>query len=195
MIWFNEEALLDVAPVKIVDILVSPIQMTPTARQRPIKWGADFVRMGGGVRTVSVDFALLTDDMSSRQAILKQITRWARQVDIGTLRINGHEDMFLRATCTALPEPSMRQWWESKLRVVFTAFDPYWISDFQTVKEFSGGTLSTFIDGDAPALIRLEWTNTAVSDWSFTANGQTMAFSSIPAGEIVIDLNAKKVGC
>lgn len=123
MIVFNGVALEQVAPVKIVDIRVAPISMSVTARQRPVRWGADFVRVTGGSRTVSIEFALLTDDRETRQNQLAAITRWARSDTPGRLTLPNRRGAYLEAICTALPEPSLRQWWESKLRIVFTTYD------------------------------------------------------------------------
>ena len=78
MIIFNGVSIDQVAPIKIVDIRVSPIQMTVVARQRPVTWGADYVRMSGGSRTVAIEFALLTEDREARQTQLAALTRWAR---------------------------------------------------------------------------------------------------------------------
>ena len=188
MIVFNGVALEQVAPVKIVDIRVSPIQMTPTARQRPVTWGADFVRMGGGSRTVAIEFAVLTDDRDTRQNQLAAITSWARSDKPGKLMLPNRRWVYLEAICTALPEPSLRQWWESKLRLVFTTFDnPYWTSIAE--KSVACGTAFTVL-GDAPPLMRIERTLSAsASNQSYSNGAQTMTFSSIPAGSMVIDLN------
>jgi hypothetical protein len=48
MIVFNGTALESVAPVMIEDIRISPISLGVTARERPVRFGADFVRMTGG---------------------------------------------------------------------------------------------------------------------------------------------------
>ena len=188
MITFNGVALEQVAPVKIVDIRVSPIQMTATARQRPVTWGADFVRMGGGSRTVAIEFAVLTDDRDTRQNQLAAITSWARSDTPGKLMLPNRRWVYLEAICTALPEPSLRQWWESKLRLVFTTFDnPYWTSIAE--KSVACGTAFTVL-GDAPPLMRIERTLSAsASNQSYSNGAQTMTFSSIPAGSMVIDLN------
>lgn len=189
MIVFNGVALEQVAPVKVVDILVSPIQMSAVARQRPVTWGADFVRMSGGSRTVSIEFALLTDDRETRQNQLAAITRWARSDVPGRLEIPNRRGVYLEAICTALPEPSLRQWWESKLRVVFTTYDnPYWTSVGE--KSAACGTQFTVL-GDAPPLMRIERTlSSAVSSTQTYSNGsESMSFSAIPAGNMVIDLN------
>lgn len=188
MILFNGIALEQVAPVKIVDILVSPIQMTATARQRPVTWGADFVRMTGGSRTVSIEFALLTDNRDTRQAQLLEITRWARSDAPGRLEIPNRRGVYLEAICTALPSPSLRQWWESKLRIVFSTFDnPYWTSIGE--KSVACGTQFAAL-GDAPPLMRIERTlSAAASSQTYGNSSESMTFSTIPAGDLKIDLN------
>ena len=189
MITFNGVSLEQVAPVKIVDVHVSPIKMTATARERPIAWGADYVRMRGGNRTVSIDFALLTMERSKRQDELAAIVRWARTDEPKKLTISERRGQYLEVICTALPEPSLRQWWESKLRIVFTTMDnPYWTSN--TEKTAACGT-AFFAMGDAPPLMRIERTLSAATTATQTyANGsQSMAFSQLPAGKLVIDVN------
>ena len=188
MILFNGTALEQVAPVKIVDILVSPIQMTAIARQRPVTWGADFVRLTGGSRTVSIEFALLTDDREVRQQQLRAITRWARSDTPGKLMLPNRRGMYLEAICTALPEPSLRQWWESELRIVFTTYDnPYWTS----VGEKSIACGTTFVvTGDAPPLMRIERTlSEAATNQKYKLDSNQITFSEIPAGDLVVDLN------
>jgi hypothetical protein len=188
MIVFNGVALEQVAPVKVVDILVSPIQMTAVARQRPVTWGADFVRMSGGSRTVSIEFALLTDNRDARQAQLQEITRWARSDTPGKLEIPNRRGVYLEAICTALPEPSLRQWWESKLRIVFTTYDnPYFTSS--TERSVACGTPFIAL-GDAPPLMRIERTlSGAASNQTYGNGSESMTFSTIPSGDMVIDLN------
>lgn len=187
MIWFNGAALEGVAPVKIVDILVSPIPLNPVARQRPIQWGADYVRMGGGERTVAITFALLTENRDERQEQLTQISRWALSDSPAPLMLPNHDGRYLNAVCTQLPEPSLRQWWESKLRIVFTAFDPYWVSMYE--HSATCGT-AIFVNGDAPPLMRIERAlSEAATSQSYSDGANTATFSTIPAGALVIDLN------
>lgn len=188
MIVFNGVSLEQVAPVRIVDIRVSPIQMTAQARQRPVRWGADFVRLTGGSRTAAIEFALLTDDMDQRQHQLAAITQWARTDVPGRLELPNRRGAYLEAICTALPEPSLRQWWESKLRIVFTTYDnPFWTDVAE--KSVACGTAFTVL-GDAQPLMRIERTlSSAASNQSYGNGHESMTFSSIPAGALVIDLN------
>ena len=188
MIVFNGVALEQVAPVKIVDIRVSPIQMTAMARQRPITWGADFVRMGGGSRTVAIEFALLTDDRETRQNQLAAITSWARSDKPEKLMLPNRRGAYLEVICTALPEPSLRQWWESKLRIVFTTYDnPYWTSIAE--KSVACGTAFTVL-GDAQPLMYIRRTlMEAATNQTYSNSSESMNFSTIPVGIMVIDLN------
>lgn len=188
MIIFNGVGLETIAPVCVEDVRVSPISMTVTARQRPVRWGADFVRMTGGSRTVNITFGLLTEDADARQDQLREITRWARSDAPCRLFLPHHDGVYLEAICTALPEPSTRQWWESRLRLTFTTMDnPYWTSDEE--KNAACGTAFTVL-GDAEPLMRITRTLTgAASSQSYSNGVQTMTFSSIGAGSLVIDLN------
>lgn len=188
MIVFNGTALEQVAPVKIVDIRVSPIQMTATARERPIAWGADYVRMRGGSRTVAIEFALLTEDREKRQNELAAITKWARTDTPCKLTLPNRRGVYLEAICTALPEPSYRQWWESKLRIVFTTMDnPYWTSVAE--KSVACGTAFVAL-GDAPPLMRIERTlgSATTATQTYSNGSQSMSFSQLPAGNMVIDV-------
>lgn len=196
MIFFNNIALEQVAPVKIVDIHVSPISMTVQARQRPVAWGADFVRLTGGSRTINIDFALLTMNRDERQNQLAAITQWAASDTPGKLMLPNRRDAYLECICTGLPEPSLRQWWESKLRLTFKTFDnPYWTSITEKSIHFGNEFI---VLGTAPPLMRLEGTvdsAIATNEYFVVAPGrdengyEVMYFTQIPAGDLKIDLN------
>ena len=78
MIYFDSVSLESVAPVKVDDIHVSPVPLSPVTRQRAIRFGADYVRMGGGARTVNITFALLEMNRDTRRKQLDAITNWAQ---------------------------------------------------------------------------------------------------------------------
>ena len=189
MIVYNGITLESVAPVKIEDIRVSPIQLNPVVRPRAIRFGSDFVRMGGGTRSVAITFAILDDNNINRHESLMNITKWAKDDKEYKLELPTDPAKYLKCVCTSRPEPSTRQWWESKLRLVFTCFDdPYWISKAE--KSVACGTAFNVL-GDAPPLMRIERTvsGSAVTNQSYSNNAQTMTFSTIPVGDMVIDLN------
>ena len=189
MITFNGISFEQVAPVKIVDVRVSPIKMSATARERPIAWGADFVRMTGGSRTVTIEFALLTQEHAKRMDELAAIVKWARTDEPKKLTLDARRGQYLEVICTALPEPSYRQWWESKLRIVFTTMDnPYWTSNAE--KSVACGTAFVAL-GDAPPLMRIERTLGAATTarQTYSNGSESMAFSELPAGNLVIDVS------
>lgn len=191
MIYYRGKALESVAPVKILDILVSPVQMSATTRTRPIRPGADLVRMKQGTRTVSITFALLTNDMHVRQKQLMDISQWALSDAEAPLLIPNYPDMSLSCVCTTLPEPSTRQWWESKLRLVFTAYEnPFWTSIQE--KSASCGNNAFWVGGDAPPLMRIEKTLAAADSLTYSDGTNSMTFGTYtgrPTGALVIDLN------
>lgn len=194
LITYNGIALESIAPVKVEDIRVSPIKYSPVARPRAMRFGSEFVRMYGNERTVAITFALLDDDITSRHDALININQWARTDAEYKLELPSDPVRYLMCVCTAKPEPSTRQWWENKLRIVFTCFDnPYWTSHERSI---ACGT-EFIVYGNAPPLMRIERTlSSSASNQSYSNGAQTLTFSTIPAGNMVIDLNKQtaKVG-
>ena len=189
MINYNGVSLNSVANVKIADIHVSPIQYDDVARSRAIRGGSVFVRSRCGTRTVTITFALLDENKVNRQKTLLAISQWAKTDKEYRLELPGHPEHYLMAVCTDKPSPSLRDWWESGLRLVFTCFDnPYWNAKGE--KTANCGT-AFFVLGDAPPLMRIERTVTgsAVSNQSYGLDGRTITLSTIPVGTMKIDLD------
>ena len=188
MIVFDGISLNSIAGVKIKDVQVSPIEYDEVTRPRAIRAGSDFVRSRAGTRKVQITFGLLDDNMINRQAALLAISQWAKNDKEYRLDLPGHPDHYLMALCTDKPEPSLRQWWESKLKLVFTCYEnPFWNAKYE--KSVACGTQFNAL-GDAPPLMRIERTlGSAASNQSYALDGRTITFSTIPAGSMVIDLD------
>ena len=189
MIVFNGIALESVANVKIEDIKVSPISYEPVTRPRAIRFGSEFVRMGGGERKVNITFALQDMNEVNRHKSLMAVSQWAKTDGEYKLELPVEPNMYLEGVCTYKPEPSTRQWWESKLRLTFTCIsNPYWTSKGE--KSVACGT-TFFALGDAPPLMRIERTVTgsAASNQSYGDGTNTMTFTTVPVGKLVIDVN------
>lgn len=185
MIIFNGAALESIAPVKIEDIRIGPIIQTPVARDRPIRAGAAFIRAHEGTRSVNITFALMVEDTQTRQQYLDAITAWALTEQPAALLLPNHTGRMLRALCTGLPEPSMRQWWEARLNLAFTAYDPY----FYAVEEKSAACGDAFyIRGNGAPEVRITATLAAQTDLTYTDGTNTMTFTDVPAGELEINL-------
>jgi phage-related protein len=116
------------------------------------------------------------------------LSQWAKDDKEYKLELPGHPEHYLMAVCTEKPSPSLRQWWENGLRLVFTCYDnPYW--NAKAEKSVACGT-AAFILGDAPPLMRIERTvsGSAASNQSYGLDGRTITFSTIPVGTMTIDL-------
>lgn len=190
MIVFNGVSLSSVAPVMIEDIKVSPIKYSPVVRPRAIRFGSEFVRMGGGERTVVVTFAILEKNKVMRQEAFRNLSMWAKTDAEYKLELPQDPVRYLQCVCTGKPEPSTRAWWENKLRVTFTCYsNPYWTAKAEN--SVVCGT-SFFVHGDAPPLMQVRRTlSSAASNQSYGDGTHTMTFNTIPAGDMVIDLNAQ----
>ena len=184
---FNGVEIPAVAPVKIDDIRVSPIQYAPVVRPRAFHFGSDFVRMRGGERSVALTFALLDNVRTSRQNALFALSEWAK-TDAEYMIEIPDTTRVLFGVCTQKPDPSIRQWWENKLRFVFTCFEnPYWTDKEETT--VACGT-SVSVAGNAPPLMVIRNTFAAAAQNVAYSDGvRTMTFSAIPAGDMVIVLN------
>lgn len=188
MIIFNGVDLTETIPVQIEDITVSPIQLNPVARYRTIQFGADFVRMGGGTRNVTITFAMLQADRAEREAAMQSLRDWASIGAEYTLELPEFENRHLECAVTMLPDHSFRKWWENKLRLQFTCFEnPYWTSN--ELIEVPAGTVFS-IGGSAQPLMTIErYANTPLTNQTFSNGVDSMTFTTIPAGSLVIDLN------
>ena len=195
MILFDSVDIQSVASIKVEDVRVSSVKYSPLSRSRATSPGSVFVLNRPASRTVAITFALLKQDRMARQAALDAIAAWAKTDKEYKLELPGHPDHYLMAACTEKPDPSLRQWWESKLRLVFTCFDdPFW--NAKAEKSAACGT-AFYVLGDAPPRMRIERTlASAASNQAYAMDGHTMTFSTIPAGNLVIDLDRQtaKVG-
>ena len=188
MIIFDGVDIQSVAKVQIVDVHVSPISYEVASRPNAIAPGSTFVRNRFGTRSVVITFALKEEEMNLRQDFLIAVNEWAKSDKEYRLEIPGHPNHYLMAVCTEKPSPSLRQWWEAGLRLVFTCFEnPFWTDKAE--KSVACGTQFNAL-GDAQPLMRIERTlGSAASNQSYALDGRTITFSTIPAGSMVIDLD------
>lgn len=188
MIVFNGVDFTETFPVKIDDIVVSPIQLDPVARPRAIKFGAEFIRMKGDTRTVTVTFALLESDIDERESIMQDLREWANIGKEYTLELPQFTNKHLECAVTQLPDHSYRKWWENKLQLQFTCFNnPFWTSNQQI--EVPCGTLFS-IGGSAQPLMQITRNgSTSLANQKYSDGSNTMTFTQIPSGSLVIDLN------
>ena len=192
MIIYDGTALESVAPVAIEDIRVGPIELAAVTRPRAIQDGSAFVRMRGGTRTVAITFAILRQDIQMRQDALLAVSMWAKADKEYRLELPLHPGKYLKCVCTGKPEPSARQWWESKLRLTFTCFDdPYWIDTEE--KSAACGTVFTVL-GSAPPLMQIKRTLAAsAANQAYSDGTNTITLTNISTGDLIIDLNRQTI--
>lgn len=192
MLLFNGEALEDIAPVKIVDIVVSPISMAVTSVDRAVRAGADFVRIRGKTRTVTVTFALLEQNQPARALYMQAIRRWAASTKPGKLLLPDRVGQYLSCICTTFPQLSVREWWEVG-QMVFTAYDPFFT---QTNENSSPCGMAFLVQGSQAPHMEIRSTLTAaIQNPSWTWNGaQTISLAgAIGPGTLVIDLEQQTI--
>lgn len=180
--------LMSVAPIKIDDIVVSPVRFAQTTRGRSIQYGTEFVRNRAESRTVTITFALLKDNYEEREEILQAIRDWAKTDKERNLMLPQFDDRHLECVCTKHPDTSFRKWWESKLQLIFTCYsNPFWTSN--NIVSVKCGT-EFAVGGSAPPVMTIENSSvTAIQNQSFSNGTESMLFTTIPAGKMVIDLN------
>lgn len=186
MIYFRGKALESVAPVMIEDIRISPVAQMPVVRDRPLQAGAAFIRAHEGTRSVNITFSIIEQNYHLRRRHIEAVTAWAVSDTPAPMQLP-YTGRMLDVICTGLPDPSTRQWWEQRLNLTFTAYDPFFYDIAE--KTAACGTAFTVL-GDEPPKMRIVRTlSEAASDQSYSDGNSTMTFSTIPAGELVIDLN------
>lgn len=187
MIKYGNVELTDLVNVKIEDVVVSPIRLNPVARSRSIKFGEEFVRQKGGTRTVTISFAMLEPDYEEREKQMLDLRGWAFSETEKTLSLPQFANKHLECICTQFPDHSYRKWWENKLRLVFECFDnPFWTSN-ELIEVPCGNTFS--IGGTAQPLITIERNGGILTEQGYATATESMVFSTIPAGNLVIDIN------
>lgn len=187
MVEFNGVDLeTAVSGIMIEDIRVNPPQLAPMARARGIQAGSEFVRTRDETRTITITFAILEKDGAARQAKLDALTEWACIGEVHPMALPYRDGRLIDVTCTMLPQPSTRQWWESKLGITFTAFEPYFYA--ATEKTAACGTAFT-VGGTVPPIMWITDTLASAAARTYSDGTNTMTFSSVRAGNLVIDLN------
>ena len=190
---FNGVSLESVAPVKIEDVRISPVEYSPVVRPRAITGGSEFVRMRNGTRTITLSVAVQIKDPIRRRQAFDALSEWARTDAEYAMQFDFAPGRVLYCVCTQKPEPSVRQWWETKLKYTFVCFNnPYW-TDVATKTVACGTQFAP--RGNAPPLMTIENTFAANAGATAYSDGtNTISFTSIPAGDMVIDLNRQTAG-
>lgn len=195
MIVFRGISITDVAPVNIADIVVGTVKRNAVTSERPLRPGVNFVRITDNIRTVAITIADLTNDEETRLSEIDAINAWAAGDEPGRLVLPYRGGKYLDAVCTQYIEPSYRQWWETKLKLTFTAYDPYFCDPVEKRLDADLGGATVKVVGSAEPLMRItQYPEVQVSSLYWTVNGKTVTISgTIPAGAYTLDLNRQTI--
>lgn len=195
MIVYRGIDLQDVAPVDIADIVVGTVKRNAVTNDRPTRPGVEFVRITDTTRTVAITIADLTNDAETRLSEIDAINAWAAGDEPGRLVLPYRGGKYLNAVCTQYIEPSYRQWWETKLKLTFTAYDPYFCEPAENQAATDSTGITVKLSGSAEPLMKISQTIDAqASALYWTVNGKTVTISgTIPAGTYTLDLNKQTV--
>ena len=191
MVEFNGIEINQVAPVNVLDVVISAAPVNVATLDVPLLVGSKFVRRKIGTRTVTVTFVLMEEDEEARRRYLADIVEWAtsdqEQVLKSTPDANGH----LMAVCSQYPEQSSKQYWEV-LTLAFTASDPRYIENNEHTESASGEISVT--KKQAP-LFRIEQTiSSAISDATWRLGSEFVKLSGqVSPGKLVIDFDRESV--
>lgn len=181
-----------ISPVKIIDITVGQPKQSVVTAPRPISPGQAFIRSTYTTRVITVQFALLITSPIEREAALQALRAWAHPGQPGTLTVDSRPGQSITAVCTGLPDPSMRQWWEDKLKITFTCYDPLFVD---ITEQTAASGAQAVVLGDAPPLAYLTIdVGSGYNTVTVTDGTRTLTLSGqMSAGTITIDLEHEKI--
>lgn len=191
MVEFNGVEINEVAPVNVLDVIVSSPDINLTMLDVPLRAGSQFVRKKIGTRTVTVPFLLMEQDAEKRRRHIENIIAWAGTEQECMLKSTPEPEGFLMAVCSEFPKQSSRDFWEV-LTLVFTAADPHYTSCAESVIPASG---YFFVGRDRPPRLIIKQTiESEITDatWKFGEKHVRLSGVLMP-GELVIDFDRELV--
>ena len=153
-------------------------------------------------RDVIVSFAIAEKrDLISRSDIIQRVCAWAAAG--GDLTVSYRDRQKLRVICAQMPSVKTLTKWAETYSITFRAYDiPFWQSmdaENATVSATTSGSASIRVKESAGGKLCFEATNGSggtVDTVSVSANGKTMAFSSLSLAngeKLIVDYDEKDI--
>lgn len=191
MVEFNGIEINEVAPVNVLDVVISAAPVNVAMLDVPLAVGSKFVRRKIGTRTVTVTFVLMEEDEEARRGYIADIVDWAtsdrEQVLKSTPDANGH----LMAVCSQYPEQSSKQYWEV-LTLEFTASDPRYVENNEHT---ASATSKITVQKKQSPLFRIEQNiSSAISSPTWRLGSEFVKLEGqVSPGNLVIDFERESV--
>lgn len=186
MVEFDGVELNDIAPVNVLDVIVSAPPVELVTQNIPLMDGARFVRRKRGMRTVTVPFVLMEQDEEVRRGHITDIISWASKGELCKLRGTPEPCGHLMAVCTQYPDQKSREFWEV-LSLVFTALDPRYIGCAEYAQDIAE---PVYISREDEPMVRIEQqVESTLTNPTWKLNDAYIKLTSVSPGVLVIDLD------
>lgn len=191
MFEFNGVEINEVAPVNVLDVIVSSPPVNVTTLDIPLRAGSQFVRSKIGTRMVTVPFLLMEDDEEKRRRHIVNIIEWATTEQECRLISTPEPEGYLMAACSQYPNQSSRDFWEV-LTLVFTSSDPRYTACAENIN--SAGSYM-FVDHKIPPKLTIrQMIDNTINNPAWRLGTEYVKISgSVTPGELVIDFEKESV--
>ena len=188
MLRFNGIDITDISDALETLVKVSTPEIILDSIPTAIADGEQFARLRYGKRSITLEFTIFETDMQLRTSILRDIKAWGVSRTPLHLEVPQEDNGYLIAICTQLPTDNADRPTDD-IEMVFTALDPYYYSRAEKLASVSSRAL---VLHDTEPNWRIEQAVTAeLTSPSWSINGKTLTFTTIPAGALVLDGNTE----
>lgn len=191
MFEFDGVEMNEVAPVNVLDVIVSSPPVNVTTLDIPLRAGAKFVRSKIGMRMVTVPFLLMEDDEEKRRTHIADIIEWATTEHECALLSTPESEGYLMAVCSQYPNQSSRDFWEV-LTIVFTASEPRYTACAENINP--AGSYMFVTHKEPPQLTIKQTIDVSITDPVWRLGSEYVKISgAVTPGELVIDFDKESV--
>lgn len=180
--WMDGVALSTVGPILIKQVYEDPPTLDIQNSEKPGGYGQRMLSKKRQSLKVALECQIRElYDLAVRTRAAEELSRW---VQGSILELSNHPDRRLQCYCSAEPTLGAVRDYTSTIRVEFTADAvPYWEDKLSSEIAFSAssgsGTLLVPGTVETPVCISVKPTGAALSSFSVTVAGQTIALSSL----------------
>ncbi len=199
-VLFDGVALGAAVPMfRLIDFVVGGVGRDIKTIPQPMVDGEYFSGARNATREITMIFCLPDESewLAPRVQALQKINALLSAKSPRELRASALGDGYYKAVCTELPSVSMLGWTE-ELTATFTAYDPYFYSDFNDLDVMLSAGGDTQININCSGSIRPVITQTIMTSLTdpmwVCSNGQSiMLQGSIAPGTLVIDCEKRSI--
>jgi len=182
--WMDGVALSTVGPFIIREVYEDPAVLEILNGDRPGGYGQRMLLKKRQSLKVAIEVVILElFDLPARARHAEALAAWARG---SVLELSNHDGRRLLCYCSAEPALGSVRDYNSALRVEFTADSvPYWEDKVPTAVTASSASGTLYVPGtaDAPVCLTVKPTGGALSAFSVTVGGQTVALTGLSVAQ------------